>query len=77
MNCPYQIIMNKCFFCQFKSVPSFKEVDNLQKFITPRKKILNREKTSVCAKHQRMLTKELKYARYLALLPYVSYQGLR
>ena len=69
--------MNKCFFCQFKAIPSFKEVDNLQKFITPRKKILNREKTSVCAKHQRILTKELKYARYLALLPYVSYQGLR
>ncbi|MFA5770153.1 MAG: 30S ribosomal protein S18 [Patescibacteria group bacterium] len=69
--------MNKCFFCQFKASPSFKEIDNLQKFITPRKKILNREKTNVCAKHQRILTKELKYARYLALIPYVSYQGLR
>lgn len=69
--------MNKCFFCQFRADPSFKEVDNLQKFLTPRKKILNREKTNVCAKHQRILTKELKYARYLALIPYVSYQGLR
>jgi len=39
--------MNKCFFCQFKSNPSYKEVDNLQKFITPRKKILNRDKTNV------------------------------
>lgn len=58
-------------------VPSFKDRDNLEKFLSPRKKILNREKTGVCAKHQRMLTKEIKYARYLALIPYVSYQGLR
>lgn len=67
----------KCFFCQYKTNPSFKDVDNLQKFLSPRKKIMNREDTSVCAKHQRTLTKELKYARYLALVPYVSYQGLR
>jgi len=69
--------MNKCFFCQYKTNPSFKDVDNLQKFLSPRKKIMNREDTNVCAKHQRALTKELKYARYLALIPYVSYQGLR
>lgn len=67
----------KCFFCLYKNNPSFKEIDNLEKFLSPRKKILNREKTNVCAKHQRILTKELKYARYLALIPYVSYQGLR
>jgi len=67
----------KCFFCQYKTNPSFKDVDNLQKFLTPRKKIINREDSGVCAKHQRSLTKELKYARYLALIPYVSYQGLR
>lgn len=67
----------KCFFCQYKTNPSFKETENLEKFLSPRKKVLNREKTGVCAKHQRSLTKELKYARYLALLPYVSYQGLR
>lgn len=69
--------MSKCFFCQFGTEPSFKDLENLQKFISPRKKILNRERTSVCAKHQRQLTKEIKHARYLALLPYVSYQGVR
>lgn len=65
-----------CFFCQYKTGPSFKDVDNLEKFLSPRKKILSREKTGVCAKHQRKLMKEIKYARYLALLPYVSYQGI-
>jgi small subunit ribosomal protein S18 len=67
----------KCFFCQYKIDPSFKDIDNMEKFLSPRKKILNRDKTSVCAKHQRILTKEIKYARYLGLIPYVSYQGLR
>ncbi len=69
--------MSKCFFCQYKTDPSFKDLDNLEKFLSPRKKIVNREKTHLCAKHQRCLTKEIKYARYLALIPYVSYQGLR
>ncbi|PIS16026.1 30S ribosomal protein S18 [Candidatus Roizmanbacteria bacterium CG09_land_8_20_14_0_10_41_9] len=69
--------MNKCFFCQYNASPSYKEIDNLAKFISPRMKILSREKTQLCAKHQRRLTKHIKYARYLGLLPYVSYQGLR
>ncbi len=69
--------MKKCFFCQFKTSPSFKDVDNLEKFLTTRKKIVSRQKSGVCAKHQRILTKQIKYARYLGLLPYVSYQGLR
>jgi small subunit ribosomal protein S18 len=67
----------KCFFCQYKTEPSFKDVDNLEKFLSSRKKILSREKTGLCAKHQRALTKQIKYARFLALIPYVSYQGLK
>lgn len=69
--------MIKCFFHQYKVEPSYIQVENLEKFLSPRKKILGRDKTGVCAKHQRRLSKEIKYARYLALLPYVSYQGLR
>ena len=67
----------KCFFCQYGQNPSYKDLDNLEKFLSPRKKILNREKTGVCAKHQRQLTKEIKYARFLALVPFVSYQSVR
>lgn len=40
-------------------------------------KLVSREKSGVCAKHQRELTKHVKYARYLALIPYTSYQGLK
>lgn len=67
----------KCFFCEFKSEPNFKEVENLEKFISPRKKILSRERTHICAKHQRKLTKAIQHARFLGLLPYVSYQGIK
>jgi len=67
----------KCFFCQYKTRPNYKDVDNLVKFLSPRLKILSRDKTRTCAKHQRALTKELKYARYLALVQYVSYQQER
>jgi len=68
--------MTKCFFCQHKVEPSFKDIDNLEKFITPRKKILAADKSDVCAKHQRKLAKQIKYARYLSLIPYTSYQNI-
>lgn len=66
-----------CFFCKYQLEPSFKDTENLPKFISQRKKIIGRERTSVCAKHQRRLTKQIKYARFLGLLPYVSYQGVK
>lgn len=67
--------MTNCFFCKYKSEPSFKDTNNLEKFLSPRKKIVGRDRNGLCAKHQRKLTQEIKYARYLALVSYVSYQG--
>ncbi len=69
--------MNKCFFCKFNTIPDYKDSENLEKFLSPRKKLLGREKTNVCAKHQRQLTKHIKYARFLALIPFVSYHGVK
>lgn len=66
--------MNKCFFCQHRVEPSFKDVGNLVKFLTPRKKIVDSERSELCAKHQRKMAKQVRFARYLALLPYTSYQ---
>jgi len=65
----------KCFFCKYSVAPDFKDIENIEKFVTPRKKILSRDKSNVCAKHQRALSKQIKYARYLAILPFTSYQG--
>jgi len=69
--------MKKCYFCQTKTEPTFKEPNVLEKFLTPRKKILTRKISNLCTKHQRRLTKQIKYARFLALIPYVSYQGVK
>jgi len=65
----------KCFYCKYHLEPDFKDTENIEKFLTPRKKIASREKSGICAKHQRSLSKQIKYARYLALLPFTSYQG--
>lgn len=73
----FEIYMNRCFFCKYNSEPNYKDRDNLEKFLSPRKKLLGREKTGVCAQHQRQLTKHMKYARYLALIPFISYHGIK
>jgi len=44
----------------------------LPKFISDRGKIMSREKSGVCSRHQRRLAKAIKYDRHLALLPFVS-----
>lgn len=60
-----------CLFCQSKSKPTYTDLATLRKFLTDRAKILPKLKSSVCARHQRAVAKEIKYARHLALLPFV------
>lgn len=48
------------------------DVAGLTKYVTERGKILGRTKTGVSAKDQRRLTKFIKYARHLGLLPFVN-----
>lgn len=51
------------------TVISYKEVELLEKFLTDRGKLLSRRLTGVTAKVQRDITKAVKLARYLGLLP--------
>ena len=64
----------KDYFNTYKTQPSFKEVDTLKKFLTSRGKIVAPDKSGLTAKNQRKLAEQIKYARYLGLLPYTSYQ---
>lgn len=48
----------------------YKDLAKLRKCMTERAKILPRRVTGTCAYHQRELTKAVKRARFLALLPY-------
>lgn len=58
----------KCPFCVDKTLPSIKKVEVLGKFLTDRARIMSRERSGVCTKHQKILSAEIKKARFLALL---------
>src|SRR3989344_1031444 len=60
-----------CFFCQNKSIPTYTDLVTLRRFLTDRAKILPKLRSGVCSKQQRAVTKNIKYARHLALLPFV------
>lgn len=53
-------------------VPSYKQVDELRRFVTAKGKVLPRSRTNLTQKQQRLLAREIKRARHLALLPFVS-----
>jgi len=60
----------KCYFCTHNiSRIDYKDLETLQGYITEQGKILSRRITGNCARHQRMLARAIKRARYLALLP--------
>jgi len=64
-------VPKECFFCVEKKEPAFEDVAVLQRFLTERAKIMPRSRTGLCAKHQRTLELNTKYARHLALLPFL------
>jgi len=61
----------KCALCEAGTKHiSYKDVYQLKKYTSVRGKIISTEKSGVCHKHQRALTRAIKRARYMALLPY-------
>lgn len=59
-----------CLFCKEGKLPVFTDTALLRRFISDRAKIVPGARSGVCAKHQRVVTKEIKYARHLSLLPF-------
>lgn len=66
-----RVVPRNCPFCQTKTVPDYKEVATLSKYMSERGKIIAKSQTGLCSKHQRALTREIKRARIVALLPFV------
>ena len=62
-----------CRFCgdKVKSI-DYLEYQKFHRFITERGKIVPSRISGSCARHQRQLTKAIKKARELALLPFVA-----
>jgi small subunit ribosomal protein S18 len=62
-----------CLFCTDKTATiDYKEAGKLRKFTSERGKILPRRVTGTCAMHQREVTRAIKLARVVALLPYTT-----
>jgi len=62
-----------CRFCENPDLPlDYKNPEILKDFITDRGKIIARRITGTCAKHQRVLTREIKKSRQMALLYYTA-----
>lgn len=59
-----------CFFCEVKKTPIYTDIVSLKKFTSGRGKIVPKARSGVCSKHQRSLAREVKRARFLALLPF-------
>ena len=70
---PYPVRRKVCRFCAEKVRDiDFKQIQILRTFTTDTGKILSARITGNCASHQRQLTRCIKRARNLALLPYVA-----
>jgi small subunit ribosomal protein S18 len=53
----------------------YKDYGMLRRFTTDRGRIIPRRITGNCAKHQRMLTRAIKKARVIALLPFSAQEN--
>src|SRR5579863_9818127 len=60
-----------CRFCAEKIVAiDYKNFNQIRSFVSERGKIVPSRMTGTCASHQRELTKAIKRARNIALLPF-------
>lgn len=59
-----------CQFCTNKTEPHYFDTNAIRRFINDRGRIVIRTRSGCCAKHQRRVTREIKRARHLSLLPF-------
>ena len=66
-------VKKPCRFCSdHQDQVDYKDLERIGRYVTDRGKILPSRLTGTCAKHQRVLTRAVKRARFMALLPYVT-----
>ncbi|HAK00195.1 MAG TPA: 30S ribosomal protein S18 [Bacteroidales bacterium] len=73
---PIAVDVKKKKYCRFKKAGiryiDYKDANFLLKFVNEQGKILPRRLTGTSVKFQRKVTRAIKRARHLALLPYVA-----
>ena len=62
-----------CQFCKDKvKFIDYKDVNRIRRFLNDRGKIISRRTTGTCTGHQKILTRAIKQARSIALLPFIA-----
>ena len=61
-----------CLFCKTKTIPRWEDYEQYGEFLSPRGRIIASQFSGVCAKHQRKLSRAIKQARHLALMPFIT-----
>ncbi len=63
----------QCYFC-YNNIQDvdYKDVKILKRFLSSFAKIVPRKRSKVCMKHQRTMTRAVKRARIMAMLPFVQ-----
>ena len=66
-----EAVPRNCPFCKTNTNPDYKDIATLERYMSDRAKVLGKDRTGICSKHQRRLSVAIKRARHLALLPYI------
>lgn len=62
-----------CFYCTHPEIiVDYKDIGNLNRFISSYKKIAPRRRSFLCAKHQREVAGAIKQSRQAGLMPYLA-----
>jgi len=65
-------VPTNCEFCRNETEPGYQDVATMSKYMNERGRIVGRDRTGVCALHQRHLSVAVKRARHLGLMPFVA-----
>lgn len=65
-------VKKNCPYCKENREPDYKNVEEMGKYVTERGKIMGKDRTGICNKHQQRVAMSVKRARHLAYLPFVS-----
>ena len=63
-------VKKTCYFTETGKEPDYKDVLVLKRFLTDRQKVMHHNYSGLTEKNQRKLAREIKKARYMALIPY-------
>ena len=63
-------VKKKCMLCKEKLDIDYKNIELVSRYVSSKGKIFSRRISGNCAKHQRKISKEIKRARFLNLIPY-------